>query len=53
MAFGVLLIVLGLILLLESLGITEAGIREWWPLLLVGLGAQILYHRFRGHWRRR
>lgn len=53
MAFGVLLIVLGAILLLESLGVTEAGIREWWPLLLIGVGAQILYERARRAWRRR
>lgn len=53
MVFGIVLIVLGVVLLLESLGITEAGIREWWPLLLIGIGAAILYERVRRAFRRR
>ena len=53
MAFGVVLVIVGLIFLAESLGITEAGIRELWPLLLIGIGAVILYERVRRAYRRR
>ena len=53
MAFGVVLVVVGLIFLAESLGLTEAGIRELWPLLLIGVGAVILYERVRRAYRRR
>ncbi len=53
MAFGVVLVIIGLIFLAESLGITEFGIRELWPLILIGVGAVILYERLRRAWRRR
>ena len=53
MAFGVVLVVLGVVLLLESLGVTDAGIREWWPLILIGIGAVIMYERVRRQLRRR
>lgn len=53
MAFGVVLVVVGLIFLAESLGLTDAGIRELWPLLLIGIGAVILYERVRRAYRRR
>lgn len=53
MAFGVILVVLGVILLLESLGITQASFREWWPAILIAVGAAILYERVRRAWRRR
>ena len=53
MAFGVVLVIVGLIFLAESLGLTEAGIRELWPLLLIGVGAVILYERVRRAYRRR
>ena len=52
-AFGVVLVIIGLIFLAESLGITEFGIRELWPLILIGIGAVILYERLRRAWRRR
>ena len=52
-AFGVVLVIIGLIFLAESLGITEFGIRELWPLILIGVGAVILYERLRRAWRRR
>lgn len=51
MAFGLVLVIIGVIFLLESLGITDAGIRELWPLILIGLGLLILYERAR-RWRR-
>ena len=53
MAFGVVLVIVGLIFLAESLGITDAGIRELWPLILIGAGLAILYERGRRRWRRR
>lgn len=53
MAFGVVLVIVGLIFLAESLGLTDAGIRELWPLLLIGFGAVILYERVRRAYRRR
>ena len=53
MAFGVVLVIIGLIFLAESLGITEFGICELWPLILIGVGAVILYERLRRAWRRR
>ena len=52
-AFGVVLVIIGLIFLAESLGITEFGIRELWPLILIGVGVVILYERLRRAWRRR
>lgn len=53
MAFGVVLVIVGLIFLAESLGITDAGIRELWPLILIGIGLVILYERVRRAYRRR
>ena len=52
-AFGIVLVIVGLIFLAESLGITDAGIRELWPLILIGVGLAILYERGRRIWRRR
>lgn len=53
MAFGVVLIIVGAIFLLESLGISDVGIRELWPLILIGIGLVILYERVRRSLRRR
>jgi hypothetical protein len=50
-AFGLVLVIIGVIFLLESLGITQVGIRELWPLILIGLGLLVLYERAR-RWRR-
>ena len=47
MALGVILVIIGSIFLLESLGITDQGIRELWPLILIGLGLLIIYERVR------
>ncbi len=51
MAVGVMLIVVGAIFLLESLGIIHYGFRELWPIVLIALGLLIIYQRAR-HWRR-
>ena len=53
MILGALLILVGAVMLLESLGVTEAGLREWWPLLLIGTGLLILFERLRRQLRRR
>ena len=53
MTFGVVLVIIGTIFLLESLGVTDVGIRELWPLTLIGLGLVILYDRARRSYRRR
>ena len=53
MILGVLLMLVGMVILLESLGVTQAGLREWWPLLLIGLGLLILFERLRRQLRRR
>ncbi len=47
MALGVALIIMGAIFLLESLGVTDIGIGELWPLILIGIGGVILYKRLR------
>jgi hypothetical protein len=52
-ALGVVLVIIGLIFLAESLGITDAGIRELWPLILIGVGLVIVYERVRRAFRRR
>lgn len=51
MAFGLVLVIIGVIVLLESLGFTQAGFDELWPLTLIGLGLLIIYERAR-RWRR-
>jgi uncharacterized sodium:solute symporter family permease YidK len=54
MAFGVLLVLVGVVLLLDSLGVIEGvGFGELWPLLLIAIGATIVYERVRRSWRRR
>ncbi|MEX2373493.1 MAG: DUF5668 domain-containing protein [Dehalococcoidia bacterium] len=54
MALGVLLVVIGLLFLLDSLDLIEGvGFGELWPVLLIALGAAIIYDRVRRAWRRR
>ncbi len=54
MAFGILLVLVGLILLLDSLDIIEGvGFGELWPLLLIAIGIAIVADRVRRGWRRR
>ena len=53
MALGLVLVIIGAIFLMESLGIIEAGIRELWPLILIGVGLLILYGRARSWYRAR
>ena len=47
MALGVVLIIIGGIFLLESVGVTDVGIRQLWPLILIGVGLVIVYERAR------
>jgi uncharacterized sodium:solute symporter family permease YidK len=53
-ALGILLVLIGLLLLLDSLGLIEdVGFGELWPLILVAIGVAIIYERVRRSWRRR
>jgi hypothetical protein len=52
-ALGVVLVVIGAIFLLESVGVIDAGLAELWPLILIALGLVILYERLRRYYRRR
>lgn len=54
MAFGLLLIVIGLLLLVDSLNLFEGvGFEELWPVLVIAVGVAIIYDRIRRSWRRR
>jgi hypothetical protein len=54
MAFGLLLVVVGLLFLIDSLNLFEGvGFGELWPILLIAIGAAIIYDRVRRSWRRR
>ncbi len=54
MAFGILLVLVGSLLLIDSLDIIEGvGFAELWPLLLIAVGVAIVYERVRRSWRRR
>lgn len=53
-AFGLLLIVIGLLFLIDSLDLIEGvGFEELWPVLLITIGIAIIYDRVRRSWRRR
>ena len=54
MALGVMLVVLGVLFLLNSLGIIPGvSFRELWPVILIAGGITIIYDRIRRSWRRR
>jgi len=54
MALGLLLVVIGLLFLVDSLNLFEGvGFAELWPILLIAIGAAIIYDRVRRSWRRR
>lgn len=48
MFIGVVLVIVGVVLLLERLEIIEGGLGTYWPLLLVAVGAAMIFDRFRG-----
>jgi hypothetical protein len=53
-ALGIILIIVGAIFLLDSLGvIDDVSFSELWPILLIALGVMIVYDRLRRAWRRR
>ncbi len=54
MALGVMLVVIGTLFLLNSLGVLEGvGFHELWPAILIAVGIAIIYDRVRRSWRRR
>lgn len=54
MALGLLLIVIGGLLLIDSLDLIQGvGIGELWPVILITIGAAIIYDRARRVWRKR
>ena len=53
MALGIVLVVVGFIFLLDSLGITTLGFRQLWPVAVIAAGFVILYERARRRYRRR
>jgi hypothetical protein len=52
-AIGVVLVVIGVIFLLESLDVIDAGINELWPVILIAVGLVIVYERMRRYYRGR
>lgn len=46
-ALGVVLVVIGAIFLLESIGIIDVGFAELWPTILIAVGLVIVYERIR------
>ena len=48
MLIGVMLVILGIVLLLERLDIIEGGFGTYWPLILVAVGAVMIFDRLRG-----
>jgi ascorbate-specific PTS system EIIC-type component UlaA len=51
MLIGVLLVIVGIVLLLERLDIIEGGFGTYWPLILVAVGAVLIFDRLRGRGR--
>ena len=47
MFIGFALIAIGAILLLERLGVIEGGLGQYWPALLIAIGAAIIIEQFR------
>ena len=47
MFLGLVVILIGVILLLERLNIIEGGFSTYWPVLLIALGASMIYDRLR------
>lgn len=43
MWFGLVLIVIGAVLLLEKLGVIEGGLSTFWPLILIAIGMAIVF----------
>ena len=47
MFIGLALIAIGLIFLLERLGVIEGGLGQYWPVLLIAIGVAIVIEQFR------
>lgn len=54
MALGILLVLIGGLFLLDSLDLIEGvGFGQLWPVLVIAVGAAIIYDRVRRNFRRR
>ena len=54
MAFGIILIAAGVVLLLDSLGLLhDVGVAQLWPVAVIAIGIAIVYNQVRRSWRRR
>ncbi len=54
MALGVMLVIVGLVFLLNALGVIPGvSFRELWPVILIAAGVTLIYDRIRRSWRRR
>lgn len=54
MIVGATLVIVGVILLLDSLGVIEGvSLGELWPVIPIAIGVAIIYGRVRRSWRRR
>jgi len=53
-ALGILLLLVGALLLLDSLNLIEGvGFAQLWPVLLIAVGVAIIFDRVRRSWWRR
>lgn len=54
MAIGIIFIVAGVVLLLDTLGVLhDIGVAELWPVAIIAIGITIVYNQVRRSWRRR
>ena len=44
MWIGLVVIAIGLVLLLEQLGVIEGGLAKFWPVLLIAFGAGLIFN---------
>jgi len=47
--FGVLLVAVGVVMELNARGVTHIGWEVFWPLVIIGVGASMLWHHARPH----
>jgi LiaI-LiaF-like transmembrane region len=51
---GIIFIVAGVVLLLDSIGVLhDVGVGQLWPVAVIAIGISIVYNQVRRSWRRR